>query len=180
MIKSRINIGGFGVLDFESAYGFVQISSDNTLSAPTKAFEKSSYPEQSGINILPKTVDDAFEYKATFFIKAEGNLETANLRIAKFNKAISDVTNGVRNVRQIEFYNDYKRVKIVGYPKPIQSVTEFWRDSSGRLHDVVCVELVINVTDPSLCDFNLDGDPYVDYEVFYVRSEALNVKKPKE
>lgn len=176
MIKSRIKIGDSDILDFESAYGFVQVSSDSLFAAPIKAFEQTSYPEQSGVNILPITVDDTFEYKATFFIKSKGGVESANWRIAEFNKAISEVDRGVRKVKQIAFYNDYKKIKIVGYPKPIQSATEFWRDSSGRLHDVVCVELIIKVTDPSLCNFNLDSE---DYEVFYVQNEAFYVKKTK-
>jgi hypothetical protein len=177
MIKSRLKIEDGDIFDFESLFGFVQVSSDNIVGAPVKNFEQTSYPEQAGVNISPLTVDDTFEYKVSFFINAKGGLETANWKIEEFNSAISVNEDGLRRVKQISFYNDYKKVKIVGYPKPISQATEFWRDSSGKLHDVVCVELVIKVTNPSLCNFNLDNE---DYEVFYVQNDVFYVKKAKE
>lgn len=176
MIKSRIKIGDGDIYDFESLFGFIQVSSDNIFGAPVKPFEQTSYPEKAGVNILPLTVEDTFEYKATFFISAKGGFETANWKIEEFNNAVTEEVNGIKHIKQITFYNDYKKVKIVGYPTPISNATEFWRDSSGKLHDVVCVELVIKVTNPSLCNFNLDNE---DYEVFYVQNEAFYVKKTK-
>lgn len=176
MIKSRIKIEDGQIYDLESLFGLVQVSSDNILAAPVKAFEQTTYPEQAGVNILPVTVDDTFEYKATFFVSAKGGLETANWKIEEFNKAIAKEVNGIKHIKQITFYNDYKKVKIVGYPTPISNATEFWRDSSGKLHDVVCVELVIKVTNPSLCNFNLDNE---EYEVFYVQQDVFYVKKTK-
>jgi hypothetical protein len=56
---------------------------------------------------------------------------------------------------KVEFYNDYKRHKIVGYPQPISEATDFWRDRKNQLQDIVIVEFQIRVTKPSLCDFNL-------------------------
>lgn len=179
MIKSRIQIEDGTIYDFESMFGFVQISSDNILAAPIKAFEQTSYPEKSGVNILPLTVEDTFDYKVKFFVSAKGGLENANWKIAEFNDAIttkiSDDTD-IKRIKQITFYNDYKKVKIVGYPTPISNATEFWRDLKGKQHDVVCVELTIKVTEPSLCNFNIDSE---EYEAFYVKSEAFYVKKSK-
>ena len=176
MIKSRIKIEDGEIFDFESLFGFIQVNSDNIFGAPVKPFEQTSYPEKAGVNILPLTVEDTFEYKVSFFISAKGGLETANWKISGFNEVITSVEDGLKKVKQITFYNDYKKVKIVGYPTPISKATEFWRDSSGRLHDVVCVELKIKVTDPTLCNFNLDNE---DYEVFYVQNEIFYVKKTK-
>lgn len=176
MIKSRIQIEDSDIYDFESLFGFIQVSSDNIFGAPIKAFEQTSYAEQAGVNILPLTVEDAFDYKATFFVSAKGGLENANWKIAEFNNAISKNVEGLKLIKQIAFYNDYKKVKIVGYPTPISNATEFWRDANGKQHDVVCVELTIKVTNPSLCNFNLDSE---DYEVFYVQNEAFYVKKVK-
>ena len=48
-----------------------------------------------------------------------------------------------------------QKVKIVGYPQPIREATDFWRDDYGRVADVVCVEWVISVDNPLLCDFNI-------------------------
>lgn len=176
MIKSRIKIGDGDIYDFESLFGFVQIASDNIFGAPIKDFNTTSYPEEAGVHILPVSVDDTFEYKATFFISAKGGLENANWKIEEFNSAICSNNNGVKTFKEIAFYNDYKGVKIIGYPKPIQNATEFWRDKSGKLHDVVCVELIIKVVEPTKCNFNLANE---DYEVFYVQQEAFYVKKTK-
>lgn len=80
---------------------------------------------------------------------------TANSLITQFNKDICSVDEkGIKTYKQIAFFNDYKHVKIVGYPKPITESGIFWRDSSGMLADVAEVELTISVNDPSLCDFD--------------------------
>lgn len=176
MIKSRIKIGDGQIYDFESAYGFVQVSSDDIFGAPIKEFETTSYAEESGVHIFPMSVHDTFEYKAQFFINAKGGVNQANWAIEKFNNTISVEKDGVRAFKEITFYNDYKGVKIVGYPKPIDKATEFWRDKTGKFHDVVCVELTIKVVAPEKCNFNLANE---EYEVFIVSQEEFYVKKSK-
>lgn len=155
MIKVRLQIADDGIFDTADKYGLVYISADSRFSAPIKEFEKTSYAEKEGENISPKTVDDAFDYKVTWFIKAYGSLGNANAVIAKFNALLYDQVDDIKTFKQVTFYNDYKGVKIVGTPFPLAEATEFWRDQSGKQHDVVCVEWVIRVSKPSLCDFNL-------------------------
>lgn len=156
MIKVRIQIDGGEIKDTASEYGLVYLESDNRFNSPIKAFEKTSYAEQPGFNIDPRTVDDGFEYKVRFFIQANGNLENANAVLAAFNSLLySQDADGVKTFKQVAFYNDYKKVKIVGYPSPISDATDFWRDSKGNVADVVCVEFIINVNEPALCDFNI-------------------------
>lgn len=155
MIRVRLQIVNGEILDTVDGYGLVYVSSDNRLEAPLKEFEKTSYPEQAGENILPKTVSDAFDYKVTWFVKADGSLDNANAVIARFNSLLYIQEEDVKTFKQVTFYNDYKKVKIVGIPSLIQEATEFWRDANGKQHDVVCVEWIIRVSKPSLCDFNL-------------------------
>lgn len=155
MIRVRLKIGSGKLLDTIDGYGLVYVSSDHRFEAPLKEFEKTSYPEQEGENISTKTVDDAFDYKVTWFIKADGSLGNANAVIARFNSLLYAQEGDVKTFKQVAFYNDYKKVKIVGTPSLIQEATEFWRDANGKQHDVVCVEWVIRVSKPSLCDFNL-------------------------
>lgn len=175
MIKSRIKIEGDDrIYDFESAFGFVQVSSDDIFGAPIKEFNTTSYPEESGVHIFPMTVNDTFEYKVKFFISTKNGAQSANWNIEEFNSAICSEADGIKAFKEITFYNDYKGVKIVGYPKPIEKATEFWRDKKGVLHDVVCVELVIQVVSPEKCNFNLANE---DYEVFYVQRDVFYVKK---
>lgn len=155
MIKVRLQIGDSDIVDTIDGYGLVYVSSDHRLEAPIKEFEKTSYPEQEGENIHPATVSDAFDYKVTWFVKADGSLDNANAVIARFNSLLYTQEGDMKTFKQVTFYNDYKKVKIVGTPSPIQEATEFWRDQSGKQHDVVQVEWVIRVSKPSLCDFNL-------------------------
>ena len=155
MIRVRLQIGNDYAFDTAEKFGLVYVSSDHRFEAPLKAFEKTSYPEQEGENISTKTVSDAFDYKVTWFVKADGSLVNANAIIARFNSLLYTRNGDLKEFEQVTFYNDYKKVKIVGTPSPIQDATEFWRDAQGKQHDVVCVEWVIRVSKPSLCDFNL-------------------------
>lgn len=155
MITVRLQIADGNIVDTADTYGLVYISADSRFAAPIKEFERTSYPEQEGENILAKTVSDAFDYKVTWFVKADGSLGNANAVIVRFNSLLYTQEDDVKTFKQVTFYNDYKKVKIVGTPSLIQEATEFWRDANGKQHDVVCVDWVIRVSKPSLCDFNL-------------------------
>lgn len=159
MLTVRIQIGE-GEIQDSTVYSLVYLSADHRFAADTKGFESTSYPEEEGEHILPKTVDAAFDYKVRFYVRAEGALENANQKIAAFNELLYSQEQGsdVKTFNLVHFYNDYKKVLIVGYPQPISMATDFWRDGSGRAHDVVVVEWVIRVTKPSLCDFNLASE----------------------
>lgn len=155
MINVRIKIGNGAIADTQT-YGLVYLDSDKRVGPESKGFESTQYPEEEGEHVIPKTVDAAFDYKVKFFIQAT-SLEDANARIAAFNALLYTQESGssVKTYKQVEFYNDYKRHKIVGYPKPISEATDFWRDRSNQVNDVVIVEWTIRVTKPSLCDFSI-------------------------
>ena len=155
MITVRIKIGDGAITDTH-AYGLVYLDSDKRVGAPSKGFEATSYPEEEGEHIIPKSVDAAFDYKVKFFIQAD-SLENANEKIDAFNASLytQESVGGVKTYKQVEFYNDYKRHKIVGYPSEIPEATDFWRDPDNQVNDVVVVEWNIRVTKPSLCDFSL-------------------------
>lgn len=162
MIRVKIKIGSGPLVDTQT-YGLVYLDSDKRIGAPTKGFETTAYPEEPGEHILPKTVDAAFDYKAKFFIQAT-SLESANAKIKAFNQAIlplgsgSGSGSGQRTAQQIEFYNYHKRHKIVGYPQPMDDADDFWRDPTSQVNDVVVVEWTIRVTNPLLCDFDLEDE----------------------
>lgn len=158
MIRTRLQIGDGEVLDTYTEYGLIYLDADERLAPPTKGFEKTAYAEEEGEHIDPKTVDDAFDYKAKFLVQAKNSdLENANIIIRDFNKRLytQDEDSDVKTFHRIAFYNYYNRVKIVGYPQPISEATDFWRDKHGNVADAVQVELTIRVTKPSLCDFAL-------------------------
>lgn len=153
MIRVRLKIGNGEIVDTQ-ALGLIYLDSDKRLAPPTKGFETTSYPEEEGEHILPKTVDDAFDYKVKFFIQAD-SIEDANTKIDAFNSMLHGEADslGSKEFYQVTFFNDYKRHKIVGYPFPIDEATEFWRDPSDQVNDIVVVEWTIRVTKPSLCEF---------------------------
>jgi hypothetical protein len=154
MLTARLKIGTGEIQDTRT-YGLVYLSSDNVVGAPIKGFEETSYPEQQGVNISPKTVDAAFDYKVTFFMQAS-SIANANERIRLFNNALFEqpLNSDVKTFKKVEFYNDYKRHKIVGYPQPISEAKDFWRDKRSQLNDIVIVEWTIRVVKPSDCDFS--------------------------
>lgn len=156
MIHTRLRIENGEIIDTYTEYGLLYLDADERLAPPTKGFEKTTYAEEEGEHIDPKTVDDAFDYKATFLVQAENSdLENANIIIRDFNKRLYTQEGDVKTFKQIAFYNDYNRVKIVGYPQPIAEAKEFYRDKHGNVADAVKVDLTIRVTKPSLCDFAL-------------------------
>lgn len=156
MIKVRVKIGDGNTVDTETAYGLVYLDSDKRFGSPSRGFEATSYPEEEGEHIIPKSVDSAFDYKVKFFIKST-SLLNANALITAFNSALHGTPSatGEKEYYQVEFYNDFKKHKIVGYPKEIAEATDFWRDPSNQVNDIVIVEWTIRVTQPSLCDYNL-------------------------
>lgn len=161
MITSRIQIGDGPIEDFQRKWGFIYIDADERTEAPIKKRDASSYAEEAGEHIDPRTVQDAFDYTAKFLIEAPNrNRINANSKIAAFNKALYTQSPGsdVRTYKEITFFNDFNRVKIVGIPEPITEPTEFYRRNSGDVMDCVEVELKIRVGDPSKCDF--DTSPY--------------------
>lgn len=154
MITVRLKIGDGDIKDTQE-YGLVYVSADHCFEAGLKDMDTTTYPEQEGENINPKTVDAAFDYTVKFYVKAEGALENANQKIADFNALLYTKEGDVKTLNQVSFYNDYKKVLIVGYPKPITTATQFYRDHTGKSFDVVVVEWTIRVNKPSLCNFNL-------------------------
>ena len=162
MIDVRIDSGNGSVLGVYQKWGIIYISSDNIFCAPIKGFETTSYAEVPGENIDARTTDDAFDYTVKFLVETENKgLNSANSRIKTINSEMyayeKDNLGRVTDVKKFKewtFYNDYKHVKIVGIPTPIEEVKELWRDQQGRTHDVALFELKIHVADPKKCDFN--------------------------
>ena len=159
MIRVRLQIANGTIHDTITEHGLVYLNSDTIFEAPLRAFESTKYPERNGENIHPVTVCEPFDYKVKFFVKAESGIKNANQRIAEFNQRLYlEDSSGKKVFNRVTLYNDYKKVKIVGYPNLISEVDEddFWRDSKGNMSDVVCVEWSIHVDRPQDCDFNLE------------------------
>lgn len=156
MIRVRIQIGDGAIADTYEGYGLIYKKADNRTEAPIKKRDVTSYAEQAGDNTDPRTVQDAFDYKVSFIIDGQNrSLENVNAIVAAFNRKLYTQPAGsdIRTYKEVTFYNDFKRVKIVGLPEPIAEPTKMSRSKNG--YDFAEVEFVIHVSDPTRCDFNL-------------------------
>lgn len=156
MINVRLQIGDGEILDTYEGYKLIYMSSDHRTEAPIKKRDTSSHAAEAGEHTDPRTVPDAFDYKVTFVIDAQGaSLSSVNAIIADFNKQLYTTAedSDIRTYKEVTFYNDFKSVKIVGYPEPIAECKEFFKTRSG--YECAQVVLNIRVSDPTKCDFNL-------------------------
>lgn len=158
MISCGIQIGSGTKYDSYEKYGLVYISSDNQFSAPTKGMLVESFPEEAGAHTDGKTVDDVFDYKVKFLLECPNkDTDNANRRIAALNALMYDkeADSDIKTFKEWTIYNYRKRVKVAGYPKPIESVSDkdFFRDSRGVVYDMVVIELTLQVKHPNKCDF---------------------------
>lgn len=159
MINVRIKIGDGAIEDTFAAHKLIYIDSDNRTEAPVKKRDATSYAEEAGDHTDLRTVQDAFDYKVTFIIDGQNtNLENVNAIIAAFNAKLYSQTAGsdIRTYKEVTFYNDFKRVKIVGLPEPITELKELSRSKNG--YDFGQAEFTIHVSDPTQCDFNLTNN----------------------
>ncbi len=154
MINVRIKIGDGAIEDTFTAHKLIYIDADNRTEAPIKKRDVSSYVEQAGDNTDPRTVQDAFDYKAQFIIDGQDkDLKRVNSIIAAFNKKLYTQEEGsdIRVYKEVTFYNDFKPHKIVGLPEPIPECKEFKKSKNG--YEFAQMELVIHVSDPTKCNF---------------------------
>lgn len=156
-----MQIADGAIEDTFDKWGFIYMGADNRTEAPIKKRETTSYAEEAGEHTDSRTIQDAFDHKVKFLIECPNlNLKNANAKIAAFNEALYTQKKGsnIRIYKQISIYDDYKRVKIVGLPSPITEPTELYRQQNGRVMDCAQIELMIRVSDPTKCDFNLTLD----------------------
>lgn len=152
----RIKIGDGAIEDTFAAHKLIYKESDHRVEAPIKKRDVTSYAEEAGDNTDPRTVQDAFDYKVTFIIDGQNtDLANVNAIIAAFNAKLytQPANSDIRTYKEVTFYNDFKRVKIVGLPEPIAECKELYRMVNG--YDCAIVEFTIHVSDPTKCDFNL-------------------------
>ena len=158
MLRAKVQIEGYASSAWKDTFdefGLVYLDSDKRVGSDIRPLESISYPETPGEYVLPKTVPAAFDYKIKFFIQADST-DNANKKIKEFNSKLYTTSQGssVRTYRKVKFRNLYKRHEIVGYPQEIALATDFWRDKSNQVNDVVIVEWTIRVTEPQNCNFN--------------------------
>lgn len=157
MIRVRLQIGDGEVKDTYSAYGMIYLDADERTEAPIKGRAVTSYAEEAGEHTDARTVQDAFDYTATFIFEAKnGNLDNINVRIRQFNELLYTQAAGsdIRTYKTVTLYNDLNRVKIVGLPEPIAEPKEVYHSNALGGFDYAKVELKIRVSDPTKCEWD--------------------------
>lgn len=150
----RIKIGDGAIEDTFTAHKLIYMDADNRTEAPIKKRDVSSYAEEAGEHTDPRTVQDAFDYKAQFIIDGQDkDLKRVNSIIAAFNKKLytQEADSDIRIYKEVTFYNDFKPHKIVGIPEPIAECKEFKKSKNG--YEFAQVEFTIHVSDPTKCNF---------------------------
>lgn len=150
----RIKIGDGAIEDTFTAHKLIYKESDHRVEAPIKKRDVTTYAEQAGDNTDPRTVQDAFDYKATFIIDGQDkDLKRVNSIIAAFNSKLYTQETGcdIRTYKEVTFYNGFKPHKIVGIPEPIAECKKLKKSENG--YEFALVELVIHVSDPTKCNF---------------------------
>lgn len=160
MIKVRLKIGNGAIEDTFAAHKLIYLSADNRTEAPIKKRDESSYPEQPGVNIDRRTVQDAFDYTVVFAIDGQDkNLKRVNTIIDTFNSKLytQEAGSDIRTYKEVTFYNDFKPHVIVGIPEPIAECKEFRKSKGG--YEFAQVEFKIRVNDPTKCNFGVLSVP---------------------
>ncbi len=168
MIRTRIQIGDGPIEDVFKKWGLIYIESDNRTEAPIKSRYTSSYAGKAGIHMDARTVQDAFDYTVTFLIECPNkDFENANTKIAAFNKALYTKVYGsdIRRYKEVTFFNDYKRIKIVGIPDPIDEPKKLYRCQDGLATDYAEIVLKIHVNDPKKCIFDMSTNYAVEMPI---------------
>lgn len=158
MIQSRLQIDDGEVQNIYDAHKLIHMETDTRFEAPIKKRDTTSYAEETGEHVDPRTVQDAFDYEVKFIVEAPNkDLTNANAVIAAFNKKLytQAADSDIRVYKEVTFYNDFKRIKIVGLPEPIQEAKSLYRRQNGDVMDCAQVVFKIRVSDPSKCDFNI-------------------------
>ena len=159
MMRADIQIEDGQPQDTRDAFGFIYLSSDKYLAAPTRAYEATSYAEQAGENIDPRTTEEAFDFKIALATEVfAGQIQNGvhvNTRVARLNDAmfIKSANSDIMTARQVTIYDITKHRKIVGYPKRISEPRDediFYSNNQ----EFAVVELTLRVTNPKLCDFD--------------------------
>lgn len=171
MITARIRIEDGEILDTYEGWGFICMGNgddkEHRFSPPEKKRDTSSYAEQAGANVDPRTVWDEFDYKIEFLIDTPNrNRVNANAKIAAWNNAVREKIPGsdIMRCKTVTLYDDRMRSKIVGIPEIIDTPKDFYRRQDGCAMDCVRIVLTIHVSNPNLCEFNVAADEYIHLE----------------
>lgn len=154
MIRVRLKIGDGAIEDTFEAHKLIYMEADNRTEAPIKKRDVTTYAEQAGDNTDPRTVQDAFDYKALFIIDGQDkDMKRVSNIVAAFNRKLytQPADSDIRTYKEVTFYNGFKPCKIVGIPEPIAEPKEFKKSRNG--YEFAQVELVIHVSDPTKCNF---------------------------
>lgn len=148
MTGLRLRIGDGDVFDPRLNYGMELMEAENRFGPPKKAHAVSSYIDEPGEHIDPRTVADAFDYKIKVLITAR-RPDTVATVINAFNGDIKETDEGgVDRYKTLSIILPGMDIMIAGIPDPIETPEDFF---TWRNEQCAVAEIKVRVNDPSKC-----------------------------
>lgn len=140
----EISIAGAEKISLLDTYGFHLLESPARVVAPIREYDKQSFPESAAPEIDTRTVKQPFEYKVS--LGCWDSETTVNSRIREFYASLFSAGSGdVMEAKEVEFFNNYKNVKMKGYAKEWDDKTYTLEGEKG----LVVFDFVLDVNDPN-------------------------------
>ena len=145
--KIHIQINGGAIQDAESVYGLYMLDCDSTLIPESKDYERMQYPETDADEIDARTTYKSFDYKMTMLML--GLQDEVQEAIIDFYASLFSTTLGsdIRTALPITVYNEWTRVKVTGYAKPLAN-QEFHPNISEVEKNAFKFDFVLDVSNP--------------------------------
>lgn len=157
MIRASIQIDSGDIQDSVEGYNLIYMESDSHMAAPNKPYDTTSYIEEAGEHIDPRTVEAAFDFTIKFVaeVRPEDGESSVNSIIKQLNDAMfTRSASGMLTAHRVTVYDHYKNRRITGYPQPISEPDGYY-NVYGHQFAIIALELRVN--DPPDCDFDYIG-----------------------
>lgn len=146
---------GSGSHDLKNEFNLSLVDSDFVVFPNWRNFETEQYVEKKGINILPYTTLDSFEYEITLLYS--GKTIISNSVLHDFiERMFEDPNSDILKSKKVTIYNKYKGIIIKGYLVSNEIID--FKDDYSDGDCTIEFKIKFLITDPSECDF--DYDPY--------------------
>lgn len=139
----EISIDGAPKINLIQEYDFHLLESPARVTAPIRDYETQSFPESAAPEIDRRTVKQPFDYQISLGCWA--NEDTVNKNIRAFYDSLFTSDGDILTAKEVEFFNNYKNVKMKGFAKKWDEKTYTIEGEKGLL----VFDFVLYVNDPT-------------------------------
>lgn len=156
--RIKIKIDNGELIDLVEQYDFHLLESPAQITPHIREYDKQSYPEHSGEEIDRRTVYEPFDYKIS--LGYWGSEESANENIRHFFDSMFSKSGDILIAKDIELFNEYKNVKMIG-------IAEKWDEQTYRIageKGLITFDFVLRVSDPMTLESIVTKDYTDDFD----------------